>query len=191
LRENIATKFFDSIDSKTTRDLIRIPYDEVLFRFAGQTRLPVADFDLAFFVEGLYVSMSCHNRIIRYLDGFDERWFPEDDDEIRGALFCPLPEPSTSRQPALIHAFSLDLLVRRHKARWFLHSFADVATIQIIGVALAAFDRHVRGRPIGEEPRLPPGCPLAPFDLLFCTEVLLPLAAGKQRLRSIILTERP
>jgi hypothetical protein len=46
-----------------TKGLIAIPHEIVLRRFAESHRLPIIDFDLAFFVEGLFLSCSCHDRI--------------------------------------------------------------------------------------------------------------------------------
>jgi hypothetical protein len=75
---------------------------------------------------------------------------------------------------------------KEHEAKWLLGSVEDVATIQIEGVAVAAFNRHLSGEPFPPEPILPPGCPLAPVDLLFVTEVLIDLASQKDFLRTIL-----
>jgi hypothetical protein len=64
----------------------------------------------------------------------------------------------------------------------------DKVSIQIVGVALATFHRHLFGMPFPPEPRLPQGCPLAPFDLLFCAAVLFTLADDRERLHSILST---
>jgi hypothetical protein len=184
LREQDAQVFLDRIEDPITQQLIDIPYREVRRRFRESDQLPITDFDLKFFIEGLFLSCSCHDRIQRYLDGADNRWFPEFDDEIRNASCCPLPTSSPwkwKRGPGL-HAFSLDSLVRRHEAKWFMGWHDDVATLQIVGVALAALDRHLKGRPFPGEPRLPAGCPLAPVDLLFCAQVLLEFAEQKDLL---------
>lgn len=185
LRERDAEQFMDRIEVPTTRQLIEIPYGEVLRRFRESVRLPAADFDLAFFVEGLFLSCSCHDRIRSILAGGDLRWFPEQDDEIKHASYCPLPV----REPAkgfTIYSFAINPFVRSHEAEWFTSWMGDTVSIQIVGVALAAFNRHHLGMPFPPEPRLPQGCPLAPFDLLFCAEVLFALADDRERLYSIL-----
>jgi hypothetical protein len=188
LHEQDAQAFLDRIKDPITRQLIDIPHREVHRRFSESDHLPINDFDLKFFIEGLFLSCSCHDRIQLYLDGVDHRWFPEFDDEIRNASCCPLPTraPWKWKQGPNLYAFSLDLLVRRHEAKWLIGGQDDVATLQIVGVALAAFDRHLEGRPSSDEPRLPAGCPLVPVDLLFCAQVLLVFAAQKDLLRVIL-----
>jgi hypothetical protein len=185
LREHDAQLFLDGIENAVTRHLVEIPYQEVLRRFRESDRLPIADFDLAFFVEGLFISCSCHRRIRMYFDGIDHRWFPEDDDEIGAALYCPLPIRTPSTRITL-YSFSLDTFLRRHEANWLTCWGNDVATIQIVGVALAALGRHLESREYRGEPNLPAGCPLAPMDLLFCAEVLLAFARQKEVLRSVL-----
>jgi hypothetical protein len=185
LRERSAEQFVSSIDDPVTKQLVEVPYREVLQRFADHERLPISDFDIAFFVEGLFLSLSCHDRIQGYLNGADRRWFPEDDDEIRDALFCPLPE----KAPFLAtghFAFTLDSWVRQHEARWLMGSVGDIAINQIVGVAIAALYRHYHGRPFPGEPKLPQGCPIAPLDILFCAEVLLKALGEKNWLRSTL-----
>jgi hypothetical protein len=167
--------------------LVDISYRDVRRRFSEESaNLPISDFDLAFFVEGLFLSCSCHDRIQTYLDGADHRWFPEDDDEIKNATYCPLPISTPSRRGPSLYSFSLELLAQRHEAHWHTNSTDDMATNQIVGVALAAFDRHLLGRPFPGEPTLPAGCPLAEIDLLFCAEVLLEFASRKDLLRAIL-----
>jgi hypothetical protein len=193
LREDQARLFLDHIEDRVTRQLIEVPYREVLRRFGESFRLPIMDFDLAFFVEGLFLSCSCHERIEMYLDGIDHRWFPEDDDEIRLATLCPLSARATGeirKGPINLWAFELELLLRSHEARWLTCSLSDTATIQIVGVALAAFRRHLEGRPFPGEPKLPAGCPLAPVDLLFAAEVLIAFADQKDLLRSILVSRQ-
>jgi hypothetical protein len=191
LRAQEAQRFVAGIENNITRRLIEAPYNKVLRRFSDSVLLPKADFDLAFFAEGLFLSFSCHDRIKLYLDGGDHRWFPELDDEIRDATFCPLPARIVATGRPSQYFFSLDLVIRRHEAKWLVSSIDNVATIQIVGVALAAFDRHLWGKPAPEEPRLPPGCPLAPLDLLFCAEVLMDFCSQEQLLRSILNGENP
>ena len=190
LREHEAGLFLDGIEDPVTRRLIEMPYCEVLRRFDQSSRLPITDFDLAFFVEGLFLSCSCHERIEMYLNGVDHRWFPEDDEEIRLASFCPLSSRAvagkTQKGKISQYAFSLELLLRHHEARWLTCSRDDTATIQIVGVALAALDRHLKGRPFPGEPQLPAGCPWAPVDLLFAAEVLIAFAEQKDFLRSVL-----
>ena len=190
LREQDAQVFLDRIENPVTRQLTEIPYREALRRFSESVHLPITDFDLTFFVEGLFLSCSCHDRIQLYLDGVDHRWFPEDDDEIRRASYCPLPTSKPWKRVPTLYSFSPELLVRRHEARWLTSSNDDVATIQIVGVALAALDRHLMGKPSPDEPRLPMGCPLAPLDLLFCAEVLLAFAGQKDLLRLVLATRK-
>jgi hypothetical protein len=193
LREQEARFFLDRIEDPVTQQLIEVPCREVMRRFDRSWRLPITDFDLTFFIEGLFLSFSCHERVAAYLDGFDARWFPEEDDEIRLASFCPLPVQQTGpiKNGRIIQNwFSLELLLREHEAKWLLGSVEDVATIQIVGVAVAAFSRHLWGKPFPPEPTLPPGCPLAPVDLLFATEVLIDLASQKDFLRSVLACKR-
>jgi hypothetical protein len=189
LRQDEARFFLGQIEDPVTQQLIEVPYREVIRRFDESSRLPITDFDLAFFVQGLFLSCSCHERIAGYLNGIDHRWFPEDDDEMRLASFCPLPDRRTGairngRIPQ--NWFSMELLLRWHEAKWFLGSVEDVPTIQIVGVAVAALDRHLVGRRCPPEPTLPLGCPLAPVDLLFTTEVLIHFASQKEFLRSVL-----
>lgn len=176
----------DSFQIPTTRRLIEIPYGEVLRRFRESVRLPAADFDLTFFVEGLFLSCSCHDRIRSILAGGDLRWFPEQDEEIKNASYCPLPVREPSKQRLTLDSFAIDPFVRSHEAEWFTSWMGDTISIQLVGVALAAFGRHHSGMPFPPEPRLPQGCPLAPFDLLFCAEVPFPLADDRERLYSIL-----
>jgi len=147
--------------------------------------LPVSDFDIAFFVEGLFLSLSCHGRIQEYLNAEDHRWFPEDDDKIRDALFCPLPDKAPFLATGYF-AFTLDSFVRRHEACWLMGSIEDIAINQIVGVAIAAFYRHHHGRPHPGEPKLPQRCPIGPFDILFCVEVLLKSLGDKNWIQSTL-----
>ena len=122
LREHEARFFLDRIEDPVTQQLIELPYREVMRRFDKSWRLPITDFDLTFFIEGLFLSFSCHERVAAYLDGFDARWFPEEDDEIRLASFCPLPvqrKGTIKNGRILQHWFSLELL-REHEAKWLL-----------------------------------------------------------------------
>ena len=188
LHEEAAEGFMDRIESSTTRQLIEIPYSEVLRRFSESDRLPSADFDLAFFVEGLFLSCSCQDRIRSILAGGDLRWFPEEDDDRKNASYCPLPV----REPASrisLDSFTIYPLVRWHEARWLTSWLGDTVSINIVGIALAAFWRHFYGRPFPPEPRQPQGCPLAPVDMLFCAEVLFLLADDRKALRSILSHE--
>lgn len=98
LRERDASLFFDGIENLTIGKLIEPPYREALRRFQESDGLPITDFDLRFFVEGLYLFFSCHDRIESYLNGADPRWFPEDHEEKRLASFCPLATPPHGRQ---------------------------------------------------------------------------------------------
>ena len=188
LREQDAQVFLDRIEDPITRQLIDIPYREVRRRFNESDHLPITDFDLKFFIEGLFLSCSCHHRIQLWLDGVDHRWFPEFDDEIRNASYCPLPArtPWKWKRGPNLHAFSLDMLLRRHEAKWLIGGHDDIATLQIVGVAMAGFNRHLEGKPFPGEPRLPAGCPVAPVDLLFCAQVLLVFAAQRDLLRVIL-----
>ena len=195
LRKQAAEQFVSSIEDPVTKQLVEAPYREALRRFAERVSLPISDFDIAFFVEGLFRSLSCHERIQAYLNGADHRWFPEADDEIRHALFCPLPgtglsgesgfEAMAFKRPGPF-SFCLDSLIRRHEARWLIHSEEDVAIIQIVGVAVAAIGRHYDNQPFPGEPKLPGGCPFAPFDVLFCSQILLKTLSDKDCLRSTL-----
>jgi hypothetical protein len=195
LRERAAAQFVSSIENPITKQLVEAPYREALRRFAERASLPVSDFDIAFFVEGLFRSLSCHDRVQAYLDGADHRWFPEDDDEIRDALFCPLQEKALPLEVDFKFrfpkgpgpfAFCLDSLVRRHEASWLIHSEEDIAITQIIGVAVAAIGRHYYSVRFPGEPKLPAGCPFAPFDILFCAQILLKTLSDKDWLRSTL-----
>jgi len=189
LREHRSALFLDQIKNAITRRMVEVPYREVLRRFEESRRLPISDFDLAFFVEGLFLSCSCHARIEMYLNGIDHRWFPEWDEEIRLATFCPLSDRvlgEIKKGKIGPDGFALDSLVRHHEANWLICSSDDTATNQIVGVALGAFNRYLWGRPFPPEPRLPAGCPWAPLDLLFAAEVLIAFAAQKDLLRSIL-----
>ena len=188
LREGEADRFIDRIECSTTRRLIEIPYGEVLRRFRESVRLPSADFDLAFFVEGLFLSCSCHDRIRFFLNGGDARWFPEEDDEIKNAKYCLLPVHKPATRVSL-YSFAIHPFVRWHEAQWITSWIGDTVSIQIVGVALAAFYRHFFGTPCPPEPHLQQGCPFAPFDLLFCAEVLFSLADHRTALRSILSHE--
>jgi hypothetical protein len=187
LREREAERFMNRIEIPTTRHLIEIPYSEVLRRFRESLQLPAADFDLTFFVEGLFLCCSCHDRIRSILGGGDLRWFPELDNEIKNASYCPLPRREPTNRITQ-YSFAINPLVRSHEAEWFTSGMGDAVSIQIVGVALAAFNRHLLGMPFPPEPSLPQGCPLAPFDLLFCAEVLFTLVDDREMLHSILST---
>jgi len=159
LRERAAEQFFSSIENPITKQLVEAPYREALRRFAERVSLPVSDFDIAFFVEGLFRSLSCHDRIQAYLDGADHRWFPEEEDEMRNASFCPLPEKFLGREAefeAMYYkrpgrfSFCLNSLVRQHEASWLIGSEEDLAISQIIGVAVAVIERHYYNKPFAE-----------------------------------------
>lgn len=186
LRAEAARAFVEQIAHPVTKALVEIPYREVLRRFEASEGLPKDHFDVRFFVEGLFLSSSCHERIQCYLDGADHRWFPEDDDAIRDAAVCPLPSPREPATGILQTHFAASSFFRAHEAKWLLHSYEDVAKVQIVGVTIAGFYRLTRGRPVPGEPEMPMNCPLAQMDLLFCTEVLLDFTTPLDRLRSIL-----
>lgn len=176
LREQEAQLFVERIENCVTRQLVEIPYREVLRRFTESTRLPKADFDLTFFVEGLFVTYSPHDRIEGYLNGWDHRWYPEEDDEIKQATFCPLPLKTTDK----FH------FLRGHEANWLIGSVASLAIYQIVGLALGTFGRRPLGFEFRDNPYFPQSAPAAQFDLLFCAEVLLDFYSDEQRLRQIL-----
>lgn len=61
-----------------TRQLAYDAVFRVLRRFTEQRDLPVADFDLEFFVEIVLEFCSEHENIQRLLNGEDLRWWPEE-----------------------------------------------------------------------------------------------------------------
>lgn len=79
LRFDEAMLLLRSVDDLTTNQLMNTATFEVLKRFSESKELPVADFDLRFFMEAMLDFCSKHNTLRQILAGEDLRLWTDDD----------------------------------------------------------------------------------------------------------------
>lgn len=178
LRQQEAFQFVGCINHTRLRRVARLFYRRVMSRFDRRTRLPISDFDLLYFIEGILRFFSNERAIDAIFGGADLRWFDENDE--RDATVCPWPD----RPPAeLVEPNGATWVARWHEGYWFGATIKDLALHQLVQMGTFAIFRGPT--PIRFENEFPTSHrrPDAPIDMLFCAELILDVCSLTQHIR--------